>query len=195
MTGTINSIVAKALTAATLCSSIALAQNHSDTQHLYPEKTQANWMVQDSETYTASSSAYDLYELSDVFGGDQTAILNQLGAPKQRYEWQTENRHEDGVMDTVVTLVYEGLTIELLELKHKTLVSRVFIENCRLNSLFQNYLCQPLSDVISRLGDPTIMQDDEVIYTLQHGDIGSNPLRLGIKDDKIAWIYINKLID
>ena len=171
------------------------AQSPGDTEYYYPQTTHADWVVSYAETYKESSRPYDLFDLITAFGGDEAAILNQLGAPKQRYERQTENRHEDGVMDTVITLVYEGLTIELLELKHKTFVSRVFIENCELNSPFQNYLCKPLTEVVNQLGDPTVVQDDEVIYTLQHGDIGSSPLRLGITDGKISWIYINRLID
>jgi hypothetical protein len=195
MASLLKTLVISTLTTTLLYTATTTAQSPGDTEHYYPQTTKADWVVSYAETYKESSRPYDLFDLITAFGGDQIAIINQLGAPKQRYEWQTENRHKDGVMDTVVTLVYEGLTIELLELKHKTFVSRVFIENCELTSPFQNYLCKPLSEVVNQLGDPTVVQDDEVIYTLQHGDIGSNPMRLGTTEDKVTWIYINRLID
>ncbi|RUO81262.1 hypothetical protein CWI84_00430 [Idiomarina tyrosinivorans] len=172
-----------------------LAQEYLKTSHLYPQTTQADWIVSYSESYRENSAPYDLYEKITAFGDDETAIVNRMGSPKERFEWKVENRHEPEYMNTVVTLVYDGLVIELLESKYKTFVKRVYLSSCEINSVFQNYMCKPIATVINQLGKPTVRQNDELIYTLQHGDVGANPMRLGIANGEISWIYLRNYID
>ena len=182
------------LSVSVIASSGVTAQQYLKTEHLYP-KTIPDRIVNVSAGYKSDSLPYGVFEYIDTFGSTEAEIVNRLGEPEERFEWQEENRHESDVKNTVITLVYDGLIIELVEVKQKTFIKRLFIESCEINSPFQNYLCKPVPAVISELGQPRVIFADELIYTLQHGDVGSTPMRMGVKNDKISWIYLRDYID
>ena len=182
------------LSVSVIAASGVTAQQYLKTEHLYP-KTIPDRIVNVSAGYKSDSLPYGVFEYIDTFGSTEAEIVNRLGEPEERFEWQEENRHESDVKNTVITLVYDGLIIELVEVKQKTFIKRLFIESCEINSPFQNYLCKPVPAVISELGQPRVIFADELIYTLQHGDVGSTPMRMGVKNDKISWIYLRGYID
>ncbi|MDV6315162.1 hypothetical protein [Idiomarina sp. HP20-50] len=174
----------------------AYTQETSDNKSLFPESTTDEWMSASYyETYRKDSEPHNLTDYLTAFGSDEDAIRNQLGEPLNRYVEEVPNRHNEDETNTEVTLEYDGLVIRLMSWSHKTFITDIYIDNCQLNSPFQSYLCQPVTTIKKRLGKPTVTTGNELIYTTQYGDMGTAPLRLGIKNNKIRWIYVRNYID
>ena len=136
------------LSVSVIAASGVTAQQYLKTEHLYP-KTVPDRIVNVSAGYKSDSLPYGLFEYIDTFGSTEAEIVNRLGEPEERFEWQKENRHESDVKNTVITLVYDGLIIELVEVKQKTFIKRLFVESCEINSPFQTYLCKPVPAAVA----------------------------------------------
>lgn len=165
------------------------AQEKPIGNHLFPETETSEWMrVSHSETHGEGSPAQRAALKIEAFGSDENAIRNQLGKPNSRYVREFPNRHDKSKTNTLVTLEYEGLAIRLLQGMNKTFVTKLYIDNCQLNSPFQRYLCQPVSHVTRQLGPPNVTTETEIIYTIRYGDVGWGPLRMGVNNGQVEWI-------
>lgn len=174
----------------------AIAQEEPQGDSLFPKSTTDEWMSAPYHLiYRDASEPHNLKDYLTTFGDNEDGIRNRLGEPLNRYVKEFPNRHLDGETNTKVRLEYDGLAIKLLRAPHRTFISGIYINDCQINSPLQSYLCQPVATVINRLGKPTVTTDNELIYTIQYGDIGTAPLRIGIKDDQTRWIYVRNYID
>ena len=104
-------------------------------------------------------------EILESFGTDRESVVKALGTPMKDTVEKHENRHEEGVEDTIETLEYEGLSLTLgtMSSEKRRWALALFCSSDRY-ALRNVRVGDPVDKVLKALGDPAERTAEKVAY-------------------------------
>lgn len=104
-------------------------------------------------------------EILESFGTDRESVVKALGTPMKDTVEKHENRHEEGVEDTIETLEYEGLSLTLgtMSSEKRRWALALFCSSDHY-ALRNVRVGDPVDKVLKALGDPAERTAEKVAY-------------------------------
>ena len=123
---------------------------------------------------------------------DQLSILNRLNRPRRVTRTPEPNRHNPSQTDTLRTLHYDGLEIEVYEVSAsgKELASRLEVTGSTYETADGLHVGSTREAVELALGQPSSTDDGALIY--QSDDITPTTLRIdldGSRVEAMTWFF------
>ena len=129
-----------------------------------------------------------------TFEPERAGLRTAFGAPDSVVAHAVPNRHVPGVIDTLFTLRYPGLTVEI----HKPgeghdLAAGVTVEDNRYIAFPRIGIGAPADSVTALLGAPTSRKAQSLIYDC--GEEVNQPVTFEVQNGRVQRIVISYYVD
>jgi hypothetical protein len=94
------------------------------------------------------------FECSKVIGSTEVEVRRRFGNPKKISREKVPNRHVEGQIDEIVTLIYKGLAIRFYKIPEREILVYASIRDPRIRLPHGLVVGGPVSRVVSLLGAP-----------------------------------------
>lgn len=125
-------------------------------------------------------------------GQEQLTVLDRLARPRRVARTPQTNRHDPSQTDTLRTLHYDGLEIEIYEVSAsgKELASRLEVTGSGYETAEGLHVGSTREEVVNALGEPDETENGDLIY--EHGEPTVTTLRIGMEGSHVAameWFF------
>lgn len=123
---------------------------------------------------------------------DRLAVLDRLNQPRRVERTPEPNRHDPSQTDTIRTLHYDGLDIEIYEVSAsgKELASRLAVTGSGYETADGLHVGSTREQVEEALGEPTEVDDGALVY--ESDDVTPTTLRFDMEGSRVSamsWFF------